>query len=100
MTRHLVLALLVAGGVLAACGPVSREAAERQCLAQAQDAASPRGTVAVGATNSGPAARFELDLSTDFINGRDPSAVYDQCVYRKSGQPPSRPLYSRPDWKR
>ncbi len=42
---------------------------------------------------------LELQVSTDYLQGRDPSAVYDQCVVQKSGMPPSIPLYSRSDWK-
>ncbi len=86
--------------VLTACGPMSVERAERECFERARLAQSPRGMVAVG-TGSGGGAKTKLDLSisSDFVQGKDPAAVYDACVYQKSGQPPSRPLYTRPDWK-
>lgn len=93
-------AALAMFALLAACGPVSREAAERNCLAQAKAATGPHGEVAIGASsNGGLSTRLELDISTDALAGRDPAQVYDACVYRQSGQLPSRPLYSRPDWR-
>ena len=68
---------------------------ERARLAQ-----QPRGEVAVGVGPDGKArSSLKLEVTSDFIMGRDPSAVYDSCVYQKSGQVPSRPLYSFPEWK-
>ena len=92
--------LLVPLALLAACGPVTVEQAERQCFERARLAAAPRGEVGFGVGSGGQVgANIELNLSSDFIAGRDPSAVFDACVYQKSGQPPSRPLYSFPEWK-
>jgi hypothetical protein len=85
--------------LLAACGPISLPHAEQQCFDEARLAKAPRGEVAIGAGTGGARARVTLDITSDFLAGRDPSAVYDQCVVRRSGQLPSRPLYSRPDWK-
>ncbi len=90
------LALMAA---LAACGPVPVEQAERQCLSQAQLAQHPRGSVAVGTTSHGPAARVDLRISGDFLMGRDPDQVYSECVYRRAGQLPRNPLSSQPAWK-
>ncbi|MDQ1847576.1 hypothetical protein Q9299_04680 [Gemmobacter fulvus] len=85
---------------LAACGPVSREAAERSCFQQARLAQQPRGEIGIGASSDGGAiTRFEMDISSDYVMGRDPAQVYDSCVYRQSGQLPSQPLYSRSDWR-
>lgn len=86
--------------LLSACGHMSLPQAERQCLAQAKNAAGPTGEVAVGVSNGRPAGRFKLEVTSDYIMGRDPSAVFDQCVFQKSGQPPSQPLYTRSDWGR
>lgn len=95
MRRSLLLFVL-----LAACGPVSLQQAERACFERARLAQQPRGTVGVGVNSDGKTSGLlELQVSTDFLQGRDPSAVYDQCVYQKSGQAPSQPLYSRSDWK-
>lgn len=101
MTQSAVMALMALMTILliAACGPIPVADAERQCLSRAYDASGPHGEVLVGVAGGKPRSRVTLDISTDYLAGRDPSAVYDQCVLRKSGQPPSRPLYSHPDWK-
>jgi hypothetical protein len=85
--------------VLVACGPIPVDRAERQCLEQARLAQQPRGEIALGVGSGGPAIGGKVTITSDYIMGRDPSAVYDLCVYQKSGQPPSRPLYSFPEWK-
>ncbi len=81
---------------LAACGPVPVEVAERQCAERARQAVAPFGTAAFGIGTDGsrvrPIARTEINLSTDFIGGRDPQQVYQSCVRQRSGQPPTRPL--------
>lgn len=87
-------------GALAACGPISLVQAERACFERARLAQQPRGEVAVGVDSNGKVGGLvELNISSDYLQGRDPAAVYDQCVYQKSGVAPSQPLYSRPDWK-
>ena len=96
MTRLILLAPLV----LIACGPIPVEQAERQCLDRARLAQQPRGEIGVGVDSSGKArGNFEVTVTSDYIMGRDPSAVYDLCVQQKSGQAPTRPLYSFPEWK-
>ncbi|WP_103334502.1 hypothetical protein [Pseudotabrizicola formosa] len=97
MRRVLILGLPL---MLLACGPIPVPQAERECLQRARLAQQPRGEAAVGFdSEGGMRTRFEMDITSDFITGRDPSAVYDSCVYQKSGQAPSRPLYSFPEWK-
>jgi hypothetical protein len=92
--------VLVLPVVLAACGPMTLAEAERQCFERARLAKQPRGEVSVGASSDGrTAAGLELNVSSDFLLGKDPSAVYDSCVMNKAGEPPSRPLYMRPDWR-
>lgn len=94
---------LVLAGTLAACGPVPVEQAEVTCLRDAELAVRPRTNVAVGVgTNfDGDTRGFgsvSVDLSGDYLMGRDPSQVYDRCVQRRSGQPPRRPLTEQPGW--
>ncbi len=80
---------------LAGCGPISVEQAERQCYERARLAEQPRGSVSVGVGSGGrTAAGVELNVSTDYLMGRDPGQVYDNCVVNKSGQMPSRPFSS------
>lgn len=95
MIRALALLLLVS-----ACGPVTLQQAERQCVERAKSAAGPRGEIAVGVGSGKPRSRIKLEVNSDYLMGRDPSAVFDQCVFQKSGQPPSQPLYTRSDWTR
>jgi hypothetical protein len=94
--RYAVFAMLL----LSACGPVPLQQAERECFQRARLAQQPRGEVGVGVGSDGTvASKIELNISSDYIQGRDPSAVFDQCVYEKSGMAPSRALYSYPEWK-
>jgi len=86
-------------GLLAACGPMSVERAEDACFERARLAAHPRGLVAVGAGTGGAKTKLKLEVSSEWIQGKDPAALYNSCVYQKSGQFPTRPLYDRPDWK-
>lgn len=85
--------------LLAACSPMTVAEAERQCLERARLAAQPRGEVVVGAGTEGPFAGVAVRVSSDYITGRDPSAVFDSCVMTKAGQAPSRPLYQMPGWE-
>lgn len=78
-------ATLLALTPLAACGPVPLAQAERECWDRAWRAEQPRGEVAVGASSRGSVARIELDVSSDYLAGRDPAKVYESCVYRRSG---------------
>jgi hypothetical protein len=92
------LALLL---VLAACGPMTVPEAERQCFERARLAQQPRGALTLGASSDGrKSAGLEVHVSSDYLMGNDPSAVYESCVMAKTGQPPSRPLYMRPDWRK
>lgn len=98
--RVLALMALSVLPLLAACGPVPLAQAERECFERARLAQQPRGQIGVGIGSGGATAgNVSLTVSSDYLTGRDPSQVYESCVYQKSGQPPSRPLYTRPDWR-
>lgn len=93
-------ALLPVLALIAACGPMTVAQAERECYDRARLAQKPRGSVQIGGTSGGNlAGGLDLEISTDYLMGKDPSVVYETCVMAKSGAPPSRPLYDRPDWK-
>ena len=80
--------------VLAACetGPVDPERAAQVCEQRAQAAQVPTGAVTVGASSDdGPFAGVAIGLSGDYLAGRDPLAVYEDCVVRRTGAPPIRP---------
>lgn len=89
MKRLLPLALLIA----AACGPVSPEIAARMCEERARAATGPTGEVGIGITSGGDTeGSFEVGITSDYLQGRDPYEVYDTCVRQKTGQGPIRPL--------
>jgi hypothetical protein len=91
-----VLAVL---GLLAGCGPVPLAQAERYCVDRARLAQQPRGEVAVGVGSGGRAeGAFSIEVTSDFLTGQDPSAVYETCVRQRAGQAPSRPLSAQPGW--
>jgi hypothetical protein len=83
------LAALSGIALLAACGPIPVDRAERECFQRAR----------LGGGSGGAGGKLSLTVSSDYLQGRDPSAVYDACVYQKSGQPPRQPLYTRTDWQ-
>jgi hypothetical protein len=86
---------------LAACGPIPVEQAERVCLDEARRAAGPTGKIGLGVTSDqGARARARVGISSDWILGRDPSAIFDRCVLQRSGQMPTRPLAAQPGWRR
>ncbi|MDN5787758.1 hypothetical protein [Pseudorhodobacter sp.] len=98
MTQSLLL-LLPCLLILTACGPIPLAQAERQCAIRARDASGPHGEVAVGIGNGKARSRVRVDLSADYLLGRDPEAVYNQCVLNASGQMPARPLAFQPGWR-
>lgn len=84
---------------LAACAPVPVERAEQSCLEEARLARAPRGEVSVGVWSGGRVgASAQVDISSDFVIGRDPEEVFARCVLRRSGQMPTRPLDAQPGW--
>lgn len=88
---RLALPLLLA---LAACTPtlLTPEAAAELCEERARAAQGPTASVTVGAnSSSGGFSNVAIGVSSDFLAGRDPIAVYEACVYERSGQAPYRP---------
>jgi len=77
---------------LAACGPVSPELAAKQCTERARAATGPTGKIEIGGGNRGFHTGVEIGITSDFILGRDPQLVYENCVFDKTGQGPIRPL--------
>lgn len=92
MQRAVVLLL-----VLSACGPIPVSVAERQCAERARLAQQPRGELAIGVGSGGrTSTEFSVEVSSDFLAGRDPAAVYDACVRQRSGLAPTRPFDTVP----
>lgn len=91
MMRLAALALLVP---LASCDlpPPDPETAALRCEQRARAAQGPTGTVAVGINNrDGLRSGASIGVTSDFLAGRDPLAVYQDCVVRATGENPIRP---------
>ena len=91
MRRAAVFAVLG----LAACGPISPERAADMCEERARAAQGITGEAAMGVGSDGRVITdidVGFNLSSDYVRGRDPYAVYDSCVRQKTGQGPIRPL--------
>ena len=95
--RRLLLLAAMAAGCAPAVLPV--EVAERQCANEVM--APSRGTTAsggvgIGFGGGGTSTSVGLGVSTDLSRPpRDPEAAFAACVQRRSGQPPTRPLFDR-----
>lgn len=80
--------------LLAACDPVPMDPvrAADLCEQRARAAQEPTGEVTLGySTREGAYSGAEIGLSSDFLQGRDPLVVYEECVYQRTGQGPIRP---------
>lgn len=58
------------------------------CDDKARSAAGPRGEAEFGIGTGGPSASLSLSFDESFIRGRDPDAVYAECLdqLRRNGQ--------------
>ncbi|TJZ83738.1 hypothetical protein FA740_11610 [Paracoccus hibiscisoli] len=103
IARTLRMGLLPLIAVLAACGPVPVDQAERSCLRDAELAERPRGSVAMGIGSGSGGTRgygsVNLEIGSDYLRGRNPSDVFSSCVQRRSGQAPTRVLADQPGWR-
>lgn len=90
MRKLLPIALLA----LTACEtpPMDPERAARYCEDRARAAQGPTGRVTLGANSqSGGFVGGEIGVSSDFLTGRDPLDVYEECVRARTGAGPIRP---------
>ncbi len=79
--------------LLTACGPMSPERAADVCEERARAATGPTGEIGIGINNKGETrGSLEIGVTSDYIRGRDPYIVYEECVRQKTGQGPIRPL--------
>jgi len=77
---------------VAACSPPTPEQAADRCEERARAAQGPEVGLTLGAnSNEGPFASGSISISSDAIQGRDPVAVYESCVFNLTGEAPIRP---------
>ncbi|MEO9823095.1 MAG: hypothetical protein ABJF50_01595 [Paracoccaceae bacterium] len=88
MKKHVILGCLMLG----ACGPMSPDRAADVCEDRARAAQGPTGEIGVGVGSGGTSGSFEIGVTSDYLQGRDPYQVYENCVRQKTGQGPIRPL--------
>lgn len=89
--KTLILTMLASIPLLA-CGPMPPEQAAERCEDRARAAAGPTGSVSIGIGSGGVSSSVSIGVSSDFVAGRDPYLVYDDCVRSLTGAPPIRPL--------
>jgi hypothetical protein len=88
--RALVASTLLV--LLAACAATLPKYTNAEAIAfcedQARSAAGPRGEAEFGVGTGGPSASLTLSFSDTFLQGRDPDAVYTECLdtLRRNGQ--------------
>ena len=88
--------LILTAATLAACAPITPERAADRCEERARAAQGPEVGVTIGAnSNNGPFASGRISISSDALQGRDPQAVYEQCVFDLTGEMPIRPVRLR-----
>lgn len=91
MIRSVILGVTLA--VVSACTPTPvtpAQAAER-CEARARAAQGPTGDVTFGVNNrTGASTSASIGISSDFVRGLDPDAVFDRCVLEMTGESPIR----------
>jgi hypothetical protein len=91
--------------VLAACAQplVPVDVAEEQCLRSVLSGGAGNSSLSLGigtSTGNHSGVSTGIGLSTTIpVGSRSPADQYDACVFRKSGQPPRQPLYTRTDWQ-
>ncbi len=92
---HISYAFVAAALGLAACAPISPERAAERCQERARGAEGPQAEVTVGINSrTGGFASGSLGVSSDFLRGLDPVAVYESCVFNLTGELPVRPYVS------
>lgn len=62
------------------------------CEERARAATGPTGEIGIGIGSEGAQGGFEIGVTSDYIRGRDPYILYEDCVREKTGQGPIRPL--------
>lgn len=94
MSARPALAIFVVAAILSACAPtpMRMDRAMEICSDRARDALGPRGFIAAGASSTGASyTSIGIGIHSDFLLGRDPEAIYQQCVLARTGELPPRP---------
>ncbi len=90
---RVLLALATVGAFASACTPLppNPERVAQICEERARDAMGPTGGVTIGVnSNTGGFASASIGVSSDYLTGRDPYEVYNQCYFERMGEAPIR----------
>ncbi len=90
----LTLAAVAVLGLSACSGTINVKNAEEQCAAEADLSDGFRGEARAGVGTDGPSGGLRLTVTNRVFNPQSPEDFYDNCVFRKSGQGPTRTLAS------
>ncbi|MCC6007710.1 MAG: hypothetical protein JJU40_08525 [Rhodobacteraceae bacterium] len=88
-------AALAGALALSGCGlplMMDMETAMRVCRDEARSAMGPRVNLDLATGTGGPRVGGAVEISTDWLFGRDPERIYTDCVVRRTGELPTRPL--------
>ena len=92
MIRIVTLAL-AASAALSACSTTeSMASAERKCAREASLADGVGGNVRAGVGSDGATGGLSLTITNDIFAPKDEITVYENCVFKRTGQSPSRSL--------
>lgn len=86
--------VILVGLVVSGCAPTppTPEQAAQRCEERARAAQAPNVGLTLGTnSNSGPFASGSIGITSDYIRGTDPMALYESCVMNLTGQSPIRP---------
>ena len=83
---------VLAAMAVTACTPIDPNRAADRCEERARAAQGPETRVEIGTNSaSGTFASGNISVSSDFLRGLDPIAVYERCVFELTGELPIRP---------
>ncbi len=97
MMRNVYIGLATMVGISGCADPkpITVERAMAQCTDRARSAVKPDVNVGVGVgigKRVSTGVGIGIELSSDYLKGRDPEDVYEECVVAKSGEKPTQPL--------
>lgn len=93
MTGFRLAPTLAAVALIAGCSsePVPVKQAMEMCMENARKASGPTGSVGLGFdSDGGVSSTLSIELTDDYIFGRDPDDVFEECVVKRSGSLPDR----------
>ena len=92
MTKPFALILAASLALTACTGVESQRAAEERCAAEASLADGIGGNIRAGVGTGGARGGLSLTITDNIFAPKDEITVYENCVFKRTGQSPSRSL--------